>query len=227
MDTILDIVKGPDFPTGAIVEGKNQIVEALTTGRGKVIIRARYDIEDVKGKKQIIVHEIPFEVNKAMLVKKIADIIYDKKIDGIIEVRDESDREEKVRIVIDLKKDANIDNIINYLFKNTELQINYSYNMVAIVNRRPKIVGILDIIDAYISHDREVITRRTQFDLDHAKARMHVVEGLIRALSILDEIIALIRKSKNKADSIANLESEFKFTHEQAVYGAEQAGATD
>ena len=216
MDTILDIVKGPDFPTGAIVEGKKQIIEALTTGRGKVIVRARYDIEDVKGKKQIIIHEIPFEVNKANLVKKIADIIYDKKIDGITEIRDESDREEKVRIVIDLKKDANIDNIINYLFKNTELQINYSYNMVAIVNRRPMVVGIIDIIDAYIRHNKEVITRRTEFDLKHAKARMHIVEGLIRALSILDDIIAIIRKSKNKADSIANLEEKFKFTHEQA-----------
>ncbi len=216
LDTILEIVKGPDFPTGAIVEGKNQIIEALTTGRGKVTIRAKYEIEDIKGKKQIIVHEIPFEVNKANLVKKIADIIYDKKIDGIIEVRDESDREEKVRIVIDVKKDANIDNIINYLFKNTELQINYSYNMTAIVNRRPMVVGVVEIIDAYIKHNKEVITRRTQFDLDHAKARMHIVEGLIRALSILDEIIATIRKSKNKADSIANLEEQFKFTHEQA-----------
>ena len=216
LDTILDIVKGPDFPTGAIVEGKKQIVEALTTGRGKVTVRARYEIEDVKGKKQIIINEIPFEVNKAGLVKKIADIIYDKKIDGIIEVRDESDREEKVRIVIDVKKDANIDNIVNYLFKNTELQINYSYNMVAIVNRRPMVVGVVDIIDAYIKHDKEVITRRTEFDLAHAKARLHIVEGLIRALSILDDIIATIRKSKNKADSILNLEDKFKFTHEQA-----------
>ena len=216
LDTILEIVKGPDFPTGAIVEGKKQITEALTTGRGKVTVRARYDLEDAKSKKQIIIHEIPFEVNKALLVKKISDIIYDKKIDGMTEVRDESDREEKVRIVIDLKKDANIDNIINYLFKNTEMQINYSYNMVAIVNRRPMVVGVVDIIDAYIKHDREVITRRTRFDLEHAKARMHIVEGLIRALSILDEIIAIIRKSKNKSDSIANLEKEFAFTHEQA-----------
>jgi len=216
LDSILDIVKGPDFPTGAIVEGKKQIEEALTTGRGKVIIRARYDIEEVKGKKQIIVHEIPFEVNKAMLVKKIADIIIDKKIDGMTEVRDESDREESVRIVIDLKKDANVENIINYLFKNTELQVNYSYNMVAIVNRRPMVVGILEILDAYIRHDREVITRRTKFDLEHAKARMHIVEGLIKALSILDEIIAVIRKSKNKSDSIANIEEKFGFTHEQA-----------
>ena len=216
LDSILEIIKGPDFPTGAIVEGKKQITEALTTGRGKVTIRARYDLEDVKGRKQVIIHEIPFEVNKALLVKKIADIIYDKKIDGMTEVRDESDREEKVRIVIDLKKDANVDNVINYLFKNTEMQINYSYNMVAIVNRRPMVVGVVDILDAYIKHDREVITRRTQFDLEHAKARMHIVEGLIRALSILDEIITIIRKSKNKADSIANLEEQFKFTHEQA-----------
>ena len=216
MDTILDIVKGPDFPTGAIVEGKQQIIEALTTGRGRVNIRSKYEIVDIKSKKQILIHEIPFDVNKANLVKKIADIIYDKKIEGMIEVRDESDREEKVRIAIDLKKDANQDNIINYLLKNTELQVGYSYNMVAIVDRRPMVVGILDILDAYIKHQKEVILRRSQFDLDHAKARMHVVEGLIKALDILDEIIKTIRASKNKSDAIANLVKEYQFTPEQA-----------
>ena len=216
LETILDIVKGPDFPTGAIVEGANDIKEALETGRGKVIIRSKYEIIEEKGKKQVVIHEIPFEVNKAALVKKISDIIYDKKIDGLVEVRDESDREEKVRIAIDLKKDANTENILNYLFKNTDLQINYSYNMVAIVNRRPMIVGILTVLDAYIRHQKEVITRRTEFDLEHAKARMHIVEGLIKALDILDEVIQTIRSSKNKSDAIANLVKEYLFTEKQA-----------
>ena len=216
LDTILDIVKGPDFPTGAIVEGKAQIEEALTKGRGKVIIRSKYEIIEEKKNKQVIIHEIPFEVNKANLVKKISDIIYDKKIDGIIEVRDESDREEKVRIAIDLKKDANVDNILNYLFKNTDLQVSYSYNMVCIVNRRPMIVGVMEVLDAYIEHQKEVITRRTRFDLEHAKARMHIVEGLIKALDILDEVIKTIRSSKNKSDAIKNLVDSFDFSEKQA-----------
>jgi len=216
LETILDIVKGPDFPTGGIVEGKKEIEEALTTGRGKVIIRCKYEIIEEKKIKQILVHEIPFEVNKAMLVKKISDIIYDKKIDGILEVRDESDREEKVRIAIDLKKDVDENNILNYLFKNTDLQISYSYNMVAIVNRRPMIVGVVDVLDAYIAHQKEVITRRTRFDLEHAKARMHIVEGLIKALDILDEVIKTIRSSKNKGDAIKNLVEKYEFTEVQA-----------
>ena len=216
LDTILDIVKGPDFPTGAIVEGKKQIEECLTTGRGKVIIRSKYEILEDKKNKQVLIHEIPFEVNKANLVKKISDIIYDKKIDGTIEIRDESDREEKVRIAIDLKKDANVDNILNYLFKNTDLQISYSYNMVAIVNRRPMIVGVMEALDAYIVHQKEVITRRTKFDLEHAKARMHIVEGLIKALDILDEVIKTIRASKNKSDAIKNLVESFDFSEKQA-----------
>ncbi len=216
LDTILDIIKGPDFPTGAIVEGKKQIEEALTTGRGKIIVRSKYEIIEDKKIKQIVIHEIPFDVNKAQLVKRIADIIYDKKIDGMIEIRDESDREEKVRITIDLKKDANHENILNYLFKNTDLQINYTYNMVAIVNRRPMIVGVVDVLDAYIVHQREVITRRTKFDLDHAKARMHIVEGLIKALDILDNVIHTIRSSKNKSDAIKNLVEQYEFSQIQA-----------
>lgn len=216
LETILEIVKGPDFPTGGVVEGKKEITEALTTGRGKVVIRSKYEIVEDKKLKQVIIHEIPFDVNKANLVKKISDIIYDKKIDGIIEIRDESDREEKVRIAIDIKKDADVDNILNYLFKNTELQISYSYNMVAIVNRRPMIVGVMEILDAYIAHQKEVITRRTKFDLEHAKARMHIVEGLIKALDILDEVIHTIRSSKNKSDAINNLVKEYDFTEIQA-----------
>lgn len=216
LESILEIIKGPDFPTGGIVEGKKEITECLTKGKGRVIVRSKYEIIEEKNRKQVVFHEIPFEVNKALLVKKISDIIYDKKIDGMIEVRDESDREEKVRIALDLKKDANVDNILNYLFKNTDLQINYNYNMVAIVNKRPMVVGVVEILDAYIKHQKEVITRRTEFDLEHAKARMHIVEGLIKAISILDEVIKVIRSSKNKQDSINNLVKEFNFTNEQA-----------
>ena len=216
LESILEIIKGPDFPTGGIVEGKKEITECLTKGKGRVIVRSKYEIIEEKNRKQVIFHEIPFEVNKALLVKKISDIIYDKKIDGMIEVRDESDREEKVRIALDLKKDANVDNILNYLFKNTDLQINYNYNMVAIVNKRPMVVGVVEILDAYIKHQKEVITRRTEFDLEHAKARMHIVEGLIKAISILDEVIKVIRSSKNKQDSINNLVKEFNFTNAQA-----------
>ena len=216
IETILDIIKGPDFPTGAIVEGKKQIIDALTSGRGKVIIRCKYEIVEEKGKKQILIHEIPFEVNKALLVKKIADIIYDKKIDGIQEVRDESDREEKVRIAIDLKKDANVENIVNYLMKNTDMQISYSYNMIAIVNRRPMQVGVIDIIDAYIAHQKEVITRRTNYDLTKAKERIHIVEGFIKMIDILDEVIRTIRASKNKQDAQDNLVKLYGFSPIQA-----------
>lgn len=216
LDTILEIVKGPDFPTGGIVEGKQGIIDAFTTGRGKVIVKCKYEIHKEKSREQIIIHEIPFEVNKAMLVNKIDSIRIDKKIDGIQEVRDESDREDSVRIVIDLKKDANRDLIINYLLKNTELQVNYNYNMVSIVDRRPMTLGIIPILDAYIAHKKDVVIKRSQFDLETARREIHIVEGLIKALSILDEVIHTIRASKNKSDAKDNLVSKFDFTREQA-----------
>jgi topoisomerase-4 subunit A len=215
LDSILDIVKGPDFPTGGIVEGAKGIRDAYKTGRGKIIIRSKLHFEKEKGKNQIIITEIPFEVNKASLVKKMDEIRLDKKIDGIIEVRDETDRE-GLQIAIDLKKDADRELILNYLLKNTELQVSYSFNIVAIVNRRPMVLGILEILDAYIEHQKEVITKRTEFDLEHAKARMHIVEGLIKALSILDEVIATIRASKNKTDAKNNLVIKYDFTELQA-----------
>ncbi len=218
LDTILDIVKGPDFPTGGIVEGKQGIIDAFTKGRGKVIVRAKATFEKSKGKEQIIISEIPFDVNKAMLVKRISELAIEKKIDGISEIRDESDRRDPVRIVIDLKKDANKELILNYLYKNSDLQISYNYNMVAIVNRRPMTLGILAILDAYIAHQKEVITRRTEYDLNFAKARMHIVEGLIRAISILDEVIATIRQSKNKADAKVNLQEKYGFSEKQSEY---------
>ena len=216
LDTILEIVKGPDFPTGGVVEGKKGIIDAFTTGRGKVIVKCKYEVVKEKGREQIIIHEIPFEVNKAMLVNKIDSIRIDKKIEGIAEVRDESDREESVRIVIDLKKDANRDLIINYLLKNTELQVSFNYNMVSIVDRRPMTLGIIPIIDAYIAHKREVVVKRSEFDLATARKEMHIVEGLIKALSILDEVIHCIRASKNKSDAKDNLVKEFDFTVAQA-----------
>jgi len=215
LDTILDIVKGPDFPTGGIAEGKQGIRDAFTTGRGKVIVRSKIEFNKEKGKEQIIVTEIPFEVNKAGLVRKIDEIRIDKKVEGISEVRDESDRE-GLRIAIDLKKDADKDLVLNYLYKNTELQISYNYNMVAIVNRRPMTLGLIEILDAYIAHQKEVITRRTKFDLEFAKSKYHILEGLVKALSILDQVIKVIRGSKNKSDAIENLVKEFDFTFEQA-----------
>ncbi len=216
LDTILDIIKGPDFPTGGIVCGKQGIIDAFKTGKGKVIVKSKYEIVKNKGKDQIIITEIPFDVNKSLLVKKIDEIRIDKKIEGILEVRDESDLENPETIVIDLKKDADTNLIVNYLLKNTDMQISYNYNMVAIVNHRPVVLGILSILDAYIAHQKEVILKRTQFDLEHAKARIHIVEGLIKALSILDEVIKTIRSSKNKSDAEANLVNKYDFSEKQA-----------
>ena len=218
LESILDIVKGPDFPTGGIVEGKSGIIDAFTKGRGKVIVRAKVRFEKVKGKEQIIVSEIPFDVNKSLLVKRISELALEKKIEGIQEVRDESDRHDPVRIVIDLKNNANKEVILNYLYKNSDLQISYNYNMVAIVNRRPMTLGILEILDAYIAHQKEVITRRTEYDLNFAKARLHIVEGLIKAISILDDVIKTIRASKNKSDAKVNLCDKYGFTEKQAEF---------
>ena len=214
LDELMQFVKGPDFPTGGIVEGLDGIKQAYETGRGKIIVKCRYEINEDKSTPQIIITEIPFEVNKALMVKKIDDIRIDKKIDGIAEVRDESAAD--VRIVIDLKKNANIDLIINYLLKNTDMQISYNFNVVSIVNRRPKLLGLAQALDAFIAHQKEVVRRRTEFDLKHAKARYHIVEGLIKCISILDEVIKVIRASKNKADAKDNLVKEFEFTEAQA-----------
>ena len=215
LSDILKIIKGPDFPTGGVAEGTKGIAEALRTGRGKVTVRCKYEITGPKNNRQIIISEIPYDVNKSALVKKIDEIRIDKKVDGISEVRDETDRN-GLQIAIDLKKGANEDLIVNYLLKNTDMMISYNYNMVAIVNQRPMTLGVLQILDAYIAFQREVITRRTEFDLKVAKARMHILEGLIKALSILDEVIKVIRGSKNKANAIENLQTEFDFTKEQA-----------
>lgn len=215
LDTILEIVKGPDFPTGGIVEGKQGIIDAFSTGRGRVIVRSKIEFKKEKGKEQIIVNEIPFEVNKALLVQKIDAIRIDKKIEGIAEVRDETDRE-GLRIVIDLKNGANKEFILNYLLKNTELQVSYNYNMVAIVNRTPKTLGIIEVLEAYINHFRDVVLKRTQFNLKTYTKEYNIISGLIKAISILDEVIKVIRGSKNKSDAKINLVDKFKFTEEQA-----------
>ena len=214
LETLMNYVKGPDFPTGGIVEGLEGIKQAYETGRGKIVVKSKYTIEESKTSSSIIITEIPFEVNKALMVKKIDDIRIDKKIEGIQEVRDESAAD--VRIVIDLKKNANKELIINYLLKNTDMQISYNFNMVSIVNRRPKLLGLTAALDAFIAHQKEVVRRRTEFDLKHAKARYHIVEGLIKCISILDEVIKTIRSSKNKSDAKENLVKEYEFTEAQA-----------
>lgn len=215
LDTIMEIVKGPDFPTGGIVEGISGIRSAYETGRGKIIIKAKTSFEEEKGKAILAISEIPFEVNKALLVRKIDEIRIDKKIDGILEVRDESDKD-GLRIAVDIKKDANRELILNYLLKNTDLQVSYNFNMIVIDHRRPRQLGLLAILDSYIEFKKEVIIKRTNYDLSMAKARLHIVEGLIKCLSILDEVIRVIRASKNKVDAKENLVKEFDFTKEQA-----------
>ena len=215
LDTIMEIVKGPDFPTGGIVEGISGIRSAYETGRGKIIIKAKTSFEEEKGKAILAISEIPFEVNKALLVRKIDEIRIDKKIDGILEVRDESDKD-GLRIAVDIKKDANRELILNYLLKNTDLQVSYNFNMIVIDHRRPRQLGLLAILDSYIEFKKEVIIKRTNYDLSMAKARLHIVEGLIKCLSILDEVIRVIRASKNKSDAKENLVKEFDFTKEQA-----------
>ncbi|MGJ0997144.1 DNA topoisomerase IV subunit A [Enterococcus casseliflavus] len=216
LDQLMKYIPGPDFPTGGILQGKEEIKKAYETGKGKVILRSKTKIEDIKGgKQQIVINEIPYEVNKANLVKKMDEIRLNKRIDGIAEVRDETDRT-GLQIVVELKKEANAQGILNYLFKNTELQINYNFNMVAIDNMRPQQVGLKRILKSYIKHRREVIEKRSRFELQKAQKRQHIVDGLIKALSILDEVIATIRGSKDKKDAKNNLVVQHGFTEEQA-----------
>nr|WP_265457075.1 DNA topoisomerase IV subunit A [Enterococcus sp. HY326] len=216
LEKLMTFIPGPDFPTGGILQGKEEIRKAYETGRGKVILRSLTRIEDIKGgKQQIVINEIPYEVNKANLVKKMDEIRLTKRIDGIAEVRDESDRT-GLQIVVELKKDVNAQGVLNYLFKNTELQINYNFNMVAIDNMTPHQVGLKRILESYITHRKGVIIKRSQYELNKAEKRAHIVDGLIKALSILDEVIAVIRGSKDKKDSKNNLVARFDFTEEQA-----------
>ena len=216
LDKLMEFLPGPDFPTGAIIQGKDGIRKAYETGKGRVVVRSRTDIETLRGgKKQIVVTEIPYEVNKAVLVKKIDDVRVSNKVPGIAEVRDESDRD-GLRIAIELKKDADEQTILNYLLKYTDLQVNYNFNMVAIDNYTPRQVGIIPMLTSYIAHRKEIIVARSKFDKEKAEKRLHIVEGLIRVVSILDEVIALIRASENKADAKENLKVSYEFSEEQA-----------
>ena len=216
VEKLMEFLPGPDFPTGAIIQGRDEIKKAYETGKGRVVVRSKTEIEKLKGgKEQIVITEIPYEINKANLVKKIDEVRVNNKVAGIAEVRDESDRD-GLRIAIELKKDANTELVLNYLLKYTDLQINYNFNMVAIDNFTPRQVGIVPILSSYIAHRREVILARSRFDKEKAEKRLHIVEGLIRVISILDEVIALIRASENKADAKENLKVSYEFTEEQA-----------
>uniref|UniRef100_UPI0023F70E54 DNA topoisomerase IV subunit A n=1 Tax=Streptococcus orisratti TaxID=114652 RepID=UPI0023F70E54 len=216
VEKLMEFLPGPDFPTGAIIQGKDEIKKAYETGKGRVVVRSRTAIETLKGgKKQIVATEIPYEVNKAVLVKKLDDVRVNNKVPGIAEVRDESDRD-GLRIAIELKKDADEETILNYLFKYTDLQVNYNFNMVAIDNYTPRQVGIVPMLSSYIVHRKDIIVARSKFDKEKAEKRLHIVEGLIRVISILDEVIALIRASENKADAKENLKVSYEFSEEQA-----------
>lgn len=216
VDDLMQFVQGPDFPTGGIIQGIDGIKKAYETGKGKVMVRGKSEFETIRGgKQQIVITEIPYEVNKANLVKRIDEFRFDRKVEGIAEVRDETDRT-GLRIVIELKKEADAEGVLNYLYKNSDLQVSYHFNMVAIYNKRPMLMGLRELLDAYIAHQKEVVTRRSEFDLQKASDRSHIVEGLIKALSILDEVIATIRASKDKRDAKNNLIAEYQFTEPQA-----------
>lgn len=215
VNQLMKYIKGPDFPTGGIIQGIDGIKKAYESGKGRIIVRSKVEEETLRnGRKQLII-TVPYEVNKSSLVKRIDELRADKKVDGIVEVRDETDRT-GLRIAIELKKDVNSESIKNYLYKNSDLQISYNFNMVAISDGRPKLMGIRQIIDSYLNHQIEVVANRTKFELDNAEKRMHIVEGLIKALSILDKVIELIRSSKNKRDAKENLIEVYEFTEEQA-----------
>jgi topoisomerase-4 subunit A len=215
LNEIMEIMPGPDFPTGGIVMGTKGIKDAFATGRGKIVVRAKAEIMDTRTCQQIVITEIPYEVVKSQLVKKMDEIRLAKDIDGILDVRDESDRT-GMRIVVDVKKDADAQMILNYFYKNTDLQINYNYNNVAIIDKRPVQVGLLGLLDAFLNFRKEVVLRRSRYELNKMEARCHIIEGLMKAVSILDEVIRTIRASKDKADSKKNLMKEFGFDDAQA-----------
>ncbi|WP_144462349.1 DNA topoisomerase IV subunit A [Siminovitchia fortis] len=216
VEEVMTAIKGPDFPTGGIIQGIDGIKKAYETGKGRIVVRGKTDIEPIRGgRQQIVIHELPYDVNKANLVKRIDEFRLDRKLEGISEVRDETDRT-GLRIVIELRREADAEGILNYLFKNSDLQVTYNFNMVAIQDQRPKLMGILDLLDSYIQHQKEVVTNRSRYDLEKALERQHIVEGLMKALSILDEVIATIRASKDKRDAKDNLIKRFDFSEKQA-----------
>lgn len=216
VDELMQIMKGPDFPTGGVIQGVDGIRKAYETGKGKIVVRGKAQVEELRsGRQQIVIDEIPYEVNKANMVKKMDELRIDRKVEGIAEVRDETDRT-GLRVVVELKKDANSQGVLNYLYKNTDLQVTYHFNMVAIQNKTPKVLSLPQILDAYIEHQKEVFTRQTQYDLKKATDRSHILEGLIKAISILDELIATIRASKDKGDAKKRIIAKYDFTEAQA-----------
>ncbi|MBU8639686.1 DNA topoisomerase IV subunit A [Bacillus pumilus] len=216
VEDLMTVIKGPDFPTGGIIQGVDGIKKAYETGKGKIMIRGKAEIETIRGgRQQIVITEIPYEVNKANLVKKMDEFRIERKVEGISEVRDETDRT-GLRIVVELKKEADANGVLNFLYKNSDLQIPYNFNMVAIHNRRPTLMTLTTILDAYIAHQKEVVTNRSAYELRKAKERHHIVDGLIKALSILDEVIATIRSSNDKRDAKNNLMEKYDFTEAQS-----------
>jgi topoisomerase-4 subunit A len=216
IDELIELIPGPDFPTGGIIQGADGIKQAYRTGKGKVVVRGRCEIETLRSKReQIVITEIPYEVNKANLVKRMDELKLDRKVEGVAEIRDETDRT-GMRIVIELKKEADSEGILNFFYKNTDLQITYNFNMVAIVDKTPKLMSLVDMLEAYIKHQRHVIRRAATFDLNKAKTRHHIVEGLIKAISVLDELIQKIRQSKDKKDAKTRIKEAYQFTEEQA-----------
>jgi len=215
LEGVMQFIKGPDFPTGGIVQGKEGIIDAFSTGKGRVVVRGKCEIIKQRTLQQIVVTEIPYEVVKSKLVMKLDDIRLSKDISGIIDVRDESDRN-GMKIVVDINKDADASTILNYLYKNTDLQVYFSYNMVGIINKRPAQVGLLELIDAFIAYREEVITRRSEYELKIKEDRCHILEGLVNAISVLDEVIQIIRESKDKKNAKERLSSRFEFTERQA-----------
>lgn len=211
LENLMQFVKGPDFPTGGIVMGIDGIKHALKTGRGKVIVRGKAEVV----KNQMIITEIPYEVVKSQLVKRIDELRIDKKLAGVLDVRDESGRD-GLRIVLDLKKDAPVDSILNYLYKNTDLQVNINYNITAIVNKAPKQIGLVEALRVFIDHRVNVIKRRSIFEKKQKEAREHIVDGLIKAMDILDEIMKTIRSSNNKGDAKVQLVNKYDFSDKQA-----------
>jgi len=215
LETMMDIIKGPDFPTGGIAYGKKGIIDAFSTGKGKIILRGKAEVIEDKQGRHIVISEIPYDIVKISLVKRIDEIRFNKEIWGMVEVRDESDRN-GLKIVVDITKEADAQLILNYLYKESDLQTTYNYNMVAIDHKTPRQVGILSILDAYIEHKREITLRKSQYNYDKKMARLHIIDGLIKAISIVDELIDTIKKSKNKADAKENIIAKYQFSEKQA-----------
>ena len=212
----MECIKGPDFPTGGIILGRKGIYDTYATGRGRIITRAKTEVEPMQnGRQRIVVTEIPYMVNKAMLVAKIAELVHDKRLEGISDIRDESDRE-GMRIVIELKRDVNSAVVLNYLYKHTQMQESFGAIMLALVDGEPKVLSLHQMLYHYLEHQKDVIVRRTRYDLDKAEARAHILEGLLIALDNIDEIVRIIRNSPNTVEAKTQLMERFALTDKQA-----------